>query len=78
MKIFVSKQDNDIVTKFMNDNGETGDFDYILLIDSLFSNHCPEIVVDDSIDENDKKKIEEMYREICNQANSIKDSVKNG
>lgn len=75
MKIIVSKQDNDIVTKFLDDNNETKDFDYILLINLLFSKCCPEIVVDESIDENDKKKIEEMYREIYNQANSVKDDT---
>lgn len=77
MKIIVSKQDDDVVTKFLDDNGETTDFDYIMLINSLFSKCCPEIVVDGSIDEIDRKKIEEMYREICKQAYSDEGDTNN-
>lgn len=65
MEIYVKKDENEIVTKFINVDGEEYDFDYVELIDLLIKNDVPKLIIDDVVEEKDKKQIQEMYTKIC-------------
>lgn len=68
MKIRITKENNEIVTKFENDDMSISDFDYVILIKQLFCGKIPEIEFSEDIEEVDKEKIREMYSKICGQA----------
>lgn len=55
MKIYIYKENEDIITK-MKENGVIKDFDYVLLINELFANKIPSLEFDSSINEEDRKK----------------------
>ena len=67
MEIHVKKDENEIVTKFINAEGKEYDFDYVELIDLLIENEVPKLIIDDVVEEKDKKQIQEMYTKICSQ-----------
>lgn len=73
MKIHVKKDKNEIITKFMNENGEEYDFDYVELINQLIKNKVPILSIDDVIEEKDKSQIQEMYAKICSQVKPEED-----
>lgn len=64
MKIYVYKENEEIITKF-KENDATVDFDYVVLINELFNKKKIPIEFDSNIDEEDKRKIESMYNDIC-------------
>lgn len=68
MKIHITKENKEIVTKFENDDMSTSDFDYVVLIKQLFCGQIPELKFGEDIEEEDKTKIQEMYSKICEQA----------
>ena len=57
MKIRITKENKEIVTKFENDDMSISDFDYVILIKQLFCGQIPELEFS-----------EEMYSKICEQA----------
>lgn len=65
MKIKVYKEEGEITTKFVGDNGDISDFDYITLINELYENNIPSLDICKDIEENDRAKINDMYNEIC-------------
>ena len=65
MKIKVYKEEGEITTKFEGDNGDISDFDYITLINALYENNIPILDICKNIDENDRTKIDDMYKQIC-------------
>ena len=65
MEIYVKKDENEIVTKFINAEGKEYDFDYVELIDLLIKNEVPKLRIDEVVEEKDKKQIQEMYNKIC-------------
>lgn len=68
MKIRITKENKEIVTKFENDDMSISDFDYVILIKQLFCGQIPELEFSEDIEEQDKVKIQEMYSKICEQA----------
>lgn len=68
MKIRITKENKEIVTKFENDDMSISDFDYVILIKRLFCGQIPELEFSEDIEEQDKEKIQEMYSKICEQA----------
>ena len=68
MKIRITKENKEIVTKFENDDMSISDFDYVILIKQLFCGQIPELEFSEDIEEQDKEKIQEMYSKICEQA----------
>lgn len=68
MKIRITKENKEIVTKFENDDMSISDFDYVILIKQLFCGQIPELEFSEDIEELDKEKIQEMYSKICEQA----------
>ena len=68
MKIRITKENKEIVTKFENDDMSISDFDYVILIKQLFCGQIPELEFSEDIEEEDKEKIQEMYSKICEQA----------
>lgn len=68
MKIRITKENEEIVTKFENDDMSISDFDYVILIKQLFCGQIPELKFSEDIEEEDKTKIQEMYFKICEQA----------
>ena len=68
MKIRITKENKEIVTKFENDDMSISYFDYVILIKQLFCGQIPELEFSEDIEEQDKEKIQEMYSKICEQA----------
>ena len=68
MKIRITKENKEIVTKFENDDMSISNFDYVILIKQLFCEQIPELEFSEDIEEQDKEKIQEMYSKICEQA----------
>ena len=68
MKIRITKENKEIVTKFENDDMSISDFDYVILIKQLFCGQIPELEFSEDIEEEDKEKIQEMYSKICEKA----------
>ena len=64
MVIKVAKENDEIITKFVFDDGKESAFDYIKLIDSLYNGEHSKLEID-GIETSDKNKIEHMYEEIC-------------
>ena len=65
MKIKVYKEEGEITTKFVGEDGNGSDFDYITLINALYEKNIPVLDICEDIEENDRMKINNMYNEIC-------------
>lgn len=72
MKILVKKERDEIVASMCTDSG-ISDFNYVILINELYNGNKPAIEVEDTIAEEDKIRIEQMFAEICKTALSQKE-----
>lgn len=63
MKVMVKKENNELITKLFDEDGEV-DFDYIKLINYLYEKKHIEIDVDSTIDPDLQSDIKAMFKEI--------------
>ena len=66
MKLLISKNDNDIVTKISQESGDIHDFTNLELIDYLYysKDKTVEFEFDESVSNDEREKIKKLFDEI--------------
>ena len=73
MKIKISKENNEIIGKIINDDNTEKDFSNLEVIDFLYKNDGGiEFIFEETVSENEQNKINEFYRLIKSKVSETK------
>ncbi|MCR5349377.1 MAG: hypothetical protein K6E20_00140 [Acholeplasmatales bacterium] len=78
MKLYIYKENDQIVTKIIDDKGNKEEFSNLKMIDYLYNNKGKKVDFDfdETISDDEKSKINEVFKEIYDVINPKKEVIK--